>query len=447
MSTSGRQADIKGDLTEESERSQEERNLKRRQDDDIDSTSKRSDRTASKKNKATIVNRHEETFRFDSTTSSTDGECWIQTTLAAQIVSHCWLLCNATAAIVESRATAPHYSESTESNRFPLAESCSLESIQQLMELPRFSNVTQPPTLCQSVFASLNSNSVSSLPVLETQLSQYQLTQDLTRTRYAHNDANHLSALLSSLGGSNIANPLNERLFEAQPLSLAQMPFIGNTRGHFPSSDNNSDLAFSRDGEVNDLFQLSNSLRPVQAILPDSTQVKSDHREKKATKDHNPNRLTLYVSADDGMLNENQIFLRQNIELFQATQNDIMCLTRGKNKPIVLHQVGIRCCHCSQVPVGRRKKGSTYFPSNLLGLYQAAQNLSVEHLQTGLCTEMPPNVRERFSGFAMGKRSGVSGAGKTYWAEAGRMLGLIDTDDGIRFASDRVDCKKAPESC
>jgi hypothetical protein len=313
------------------------------------------------------------------------------------------------------------------------------------MELPRFPNVTQPPTLYQSVFASLNSNSVSSLPVLETQLSQYQLTQDLTRARYAHDDANHISALLPSLG-SNIANPLNDLLFEAQPLSLAQMHFIDNTRGHFPSSNNYSVSAFSRDGEVNGLFQLSNSLRPVQAFLPNSTQETSDHREKNDTKDHYPMRLTLYVPADDGMLNENQIFLRQNIELFQATQNDIMCLTRGKNKPIVLHQVGIRCCHCSQVPVGRRKKGSTYFPSNLMGLYQAAQNLSVEHLQTGLCTEMPPDVRERFSGFASGKRSGVSGAGKTYWAEAGRMMGLIDTDDGIRFASDQVACKKAPES-
>jgi hypothetical protein len=82
----------------------------------------------------------------------------------------------------------------------------------------------------------------------------------------------------------------------------------------------------------------------------------------------------------------------------------------------------------------------------LIGLYQAAQNLSVEHLQSGLCTELPPDIRERFAEFASGKKSGVSGAGKKYWAEAGRMMGLIDTDDGIRFAWDRMDGRQTRES-
>jgi hypothetical protein len=81
-----------------------------------------------------------------------------------------------------------------------------------------------------------------------------------------------------------------------------------------------------------------------------------------------------------------------------------------------------------------------------MGLYQAAQNLSVEHLQSGLCPELPPDVKERFSRYASGKRSSVSGAGKKYWAEAGRRMGLIDTDDGIRFASDRVDFRQSRES-
>jgi hypothetical protein len=49
---------------------------------------------------------------------------------------------------------------------------------------------------------------------------------------------------------------------------------------------------------------------------------------------------------------------------------------------------------------------------------------SVEHLQSGSCTELPPNVREQFSMYASGKRSGVSGAGKKYWAKAGRMFGI-----------------------
>jgi hypothetical protein len=68
---------------------------------------------------------------------------------------------------------------------------------------------------------------------------------------------------------------------------------------------------------------------------------------------------------------------------------------------------------------------------------------SVEHLQSSLCTELSPNVREQFSMYTSGKRSG---AGKKYWAKAGRTLGLIDTDDGIRFASDLVDFRQSRES-
>jgi hypothetical protein len=75
MSTSGRKADITGAFTEELESPTEERKPKRRQDDDIELTSKRSDRTSPKKNKATFVDRTEETYRLDSTTSSTEGEC------------------------------------------------------------------------------------------------------------------------------------------------------------------------------------------------------------------------------------------------------------------------------------------------------------------------------------------------------------------------------------
>ncbi len=66
-------------------------------------------------------------------------------------------------------------------------------------------------------------------------------------------------------------------------------------------------------------------------------------------------------------------------------------------------------------------------------------------MQSGLCTELPPDVRERFAEFASGKKCGVSGAGKKYWAEAGRTLGLVDTDDGIRFARDRLDDRQTRE--
>lgn len=179
----------------------------------------------------------------------------------------------------------------------------------------------------------------------------------------------------------------------------------------------------------------SNSIDEASVAASASTKRNKRNRNRSKPTRRIEDGVTLFIDDDCGKLNEHQIVLRKQIELFRATQNDILSYTRGKNKPIFVQQVGLRCRHCSHISVGRRQKGSTYFPSNLMGIYQAAQNLSVEHLQSGLCSEAPNDVRDKFSEFALSKPA-ASGAGKKYWAEAGRKLGLIDTEDGIRFASD-----------
>jgi len=137
---------------------------------------------------------------------------------------------------------------------------------------------------------------------------------------------------------------------------------------------------------------------------------------------------------DSRKLSSHQVFLRHQIEAFQATEDDITTHTRGRNKPIMIGQVGIRCRHCSHLPVARRQKGSTYFPNSLSGLYQAAQNMSTTHMRCGLCTEMPSAVKQQFALLIASKTS--SGAGRPYWAKSAEKLGLVDTEDGIRFIHD-----------
>jgi hypothetical protein len=71
----------------------------------------------------------------------------------------------------------------------------------------------------------------------------------------------------------------------------------------------------------------------------------------------------------------------------------------------------------------------------LTGIYQAAQNLNVEHLQSGKCQELPRDVQNQLLTTAATKKA-ASGAGKAYWAESAKTQGLVDTPDGIRFAVD-----------
>lgn len=134
-------------------------------------------------------------------------------------------------------------------------------------------------------------------------------------------------------------------------------------------------------------------------------------------------------------LSAHQLLLRHQIEVFRASADDISTHTRGRNKPIMIGKIGIRCRHCAHIPVGKRQKGSTYFPATILGLYQAAQNMSTIHLQCGLCPEMPVGLKHQFV-YLISTKVASSGAGGPFWARAAKKLGLVDTDDGIRFIRD-----------
>jgi hypothetical protein len=141
---------------------------------------------------------------------------------------------------------------------------------------------------------------------------------------------------------------------------------------------------------------------------------------------------------DKYKISDHQYLLRQQIEMFEAGEEDVTTHTRGRNKPITMGQVGIRCKHCAHVIVSKRQKGSTYFPSNKLGIYQAAQNMSTTHIQCGLCMYMPEMIKQQFA-YIMSNRHDNSnccnnnGAGRPYWAKSATQFGLVDTDSGIRF--------------
>jgi hypothetical protein len=158
-----------------------------------------------------------------------------------------------------------------------------------------------------------------------------------------------------------------------------------------------------------------------------------------------PLGLPVIIAHPEDMLSklsDLQLLLRRQIEVFHASADDMSTHTRGRNKPIIMGKIGIRCRHCAHIPVGKRQKGSTYFPATILGLYQAAQNMSTIHLQCGLCSEMPVGLKQQFV-YLISTKAASSGAGsRAFWARSAEKLGLADTDDGIRFVRDLLPEKR-----
>jgi hypothetical protein len=142
-------------------------------------------------------------------------------------------------------------------------------------------------------------------------------------------------------------------------------------------------------------------------------------------------RMTLYLEQDKRNLSPYQRLARKQIELFEANEKDLEDNAQGRNRPICLRQVGIRCLHCGKQPAKERTKGSVFFPSRLVGVYQTAQNMASSHFAKD-CKVIPKDIREDLLRIRLKDtklRKSSHGGGREYWASCLRVLGVVETPD------------------
>lgn len=145
-----------------------------------------------------------------------------------------------------------------------------------------------------------------------------------------------------------------------------------------------------------------------------------------------PQMLYLSCDARGTTLTEYQQLLRKQIEVFEAGPLEVQVSAQGRNKPIVLGQVGIRCRHCAYAPPEARTKGAVYFPSKLEGVYQMAQNMANIHICGGTCPFIAPDLRDKLIQLRSSSLS-ASGTGKSTWAQKVAALGVFEDQYGLRF--------------
>jgi hypothetical protein len=158
----------------------------------------------------------------------------------------------------------------------------------------------------------------------------------------------------------------------------------------------------------------------------------------------------LYLSCDYTTFTEYQVLVRKQIELFETTPFDLgvdndetmVLLTsskntigfaQGRNKPVRLGQIGIRCIHCRFCPLPTKTKGAVYYPAKTTGIYQAAQNMASIHL-LNTCHMIPVSIREELqrSLHENSTESGKvkkSGGGKHLWAHRVKHFGVYEDEE------------------
>ena len=118
----------------------------------------------------------------------------------------------------------------------------------------------------------------------------------------------------------------------------------------------------------------------------------------------------LYTRKDDSFLSDRQVILRKQIEFFVATQEDIDKTYANHRKRFSIGQVGIRCRHCAGHPYKEPIKGAIYFPASLCSIYQAGQNMLLEHF-ANKCERIDPQLKTMLVGL---QNKNMGHGGKDY---------------------------------
>ena len=146
-------------------------------------------------------------------------------------------------------------------------------------------------------------------------------------------------------------------------------------------------------------------------------------------------RILLAIPDDKEWLSDMDCFIRKQLEVFCATEEDVAMAQSDRKYPIHVGQVGIRCIHCSVSKKNPPPQGTAVaFPFSISGIYESVREFQRLHLDT--CENLSDATKTKLAGFK--GSSSLSSVLRKYYVLAAKALGLQDTRDGIRSGAESV---------
>lgn len=145
-------------------------------------------------------------------------------------------------------------------------------------------------------------------------------------------------------------------------------------------------------------------------------------------------RMLLAMPTDSDSLSDRQCYVRSEmVEIFAATNKDVAARHSKGAQKLVEGQVGIRCVHCSHLRPRDRAERAVCYPSSISRIYQTVADMQRFHFEQ--CREIPAEIRKIYKSLKTTRPRGV-GSPQTYWVQSAKLLDLVDTEQGIRFAGE-----------
>jgi hypothetical protein len=93
-------------------------------------------------------------------------------------------------------------------------------------------------------------------------------------------------------------------------------------------------------------------------------------------------------------------------------------------------QIGIQCKWCKHRHYKDRPERAVCFPSTMKNIYHSIETWQRRHAT--VCTGIPPWAKTQMIYLMKGSHRGAGGR-RCYWEESAKRLGMVDTDNGVRF--------------
>jgi hypothetical protein len=178
--------------------------------------------------------------------------------------------------------------------------------------------------------------------------------------------------------------------------------------------------------------------------------VQGDHKEEAtqhpiAATRKSSNILLLARPDDDMVLSPLHVFVRQQVEVFTATEADISQPAPGRKNRIQLNQVGLRCIHCRDLPPRDRVKRAVCYPSSVGRVYHSVSDMKFDHFSH--CKGRSVEVKTKFDELKddskqkrhkKSLKTPVYSSSSTaqYYHDSAREMGMVDGPGGLFMIED-----------
>jgi len=144
----------------------------------------------------------------------------------------------------------------------------------------------------------------------------------------------------------------------------------------------------------------------------------------------------LALPEDRISLSETLCIVRENVEVFTATIEDVEAPAPGRKHAVTVGQVGLRCIHCRHTTrSSERVKRAVCYPSSIKRIYRTVIDMKLDHFAH--CKFVPQNLKDTLEAL---KANNTRSTGTTmqYFIRAATTLGMVDGPSGVRIADSNI---------